>query len=97
MGVKFKRNYQNIIQELMDALEEIDKIYEFFEMKKTTWNKLEEERKRNCLKTLSGDIVYGLGATKKFNVGQGIVKYDRKNNLIKVIIEENYIKVIKLV
>lgn len=40
MGIEFRREYDLIIRELMDAVQKIEGFYEFFEMDQESWKAL---------------------------------------------------------
>ncbi|MFW5788190.1 MAG: hypothetical protein ACOC4G_09355 [Bacillota bacterium] len=97
MGVRFNRNYEDIIEELMMALINIENVYEFFDMKTVTWNNLEEKTQKEFLRTMSNDLIYGLDKNSEFNIGQGLIKYNKQENIIQVISKDDTVTEINLV
>lgn len=61
MGIEFRREYDLIIRELMDAVQKIEGFYEFFEMDQESWKALGKEEKIDCIRVMSNDVFYGLG------------------------------------
>lgn len=97
MGVKFGREYADIIQDFSRAIRGIDGLYEFFEMSSEDWEQLKEKERNECIKTLADDVFYGLGSDPTLHVGKGIVVYDRSNHIIKVFSGEKVVHVVNLV
>ncbi|ANE45946.1 hypothetical protein SY83_06200 [Paenibacillus swuensis] len=97
MGVKHARSYQAIIVELMDAIKDIGKFYEFFEMNSQEWVNLSENDQKEVLEALADDVFYGLGANSPIAVGEGFILHDQDFHLIEVQINDQTVKVIKLV
>lgn len=84
MGVKYGREYDHIIQEMVDALENIEGLNDFFGMSMDDWNALGTESKRECIHTVSDDVIYALGRDSTVTVGTGYVEYDDKRHILKV-------------
>jgi hypothetical protein len=96
MGVKYDKDYSEIITDLIDVIPEIDNFYHFFGMDNKTWNNLDQQEQKECIKTLADDIFYALGTNPVQEIGEGIIKYDQQNHKIKVITGETYIQIINL-
>ncbi|MFW6381048.1 MAG: hypothetical protein ACOCZ3_00770 [Bacillota bacterium] len=96
MGIKYTRSYRYIIQDLSQALHEVDEVYEFVEMPVDTWTTMSQQEQDDCLKTISDDIFYALDFNPTQYVGQGKVQYDRHNNILKVFDGSNCIHIIEL-
>ncbi|CAM3412416.1 hypothetical protein [Marinicrinis lubricantis] len=75
MGVKFGREYEQIHQELTEAISKIDKFYEMFEMSEFHWSHLAEDEQHKCAATLADDIFYALGEDPEIEVGSGKITY----------------------
>lgn len=84
MGVKFAREYDDIIQDLTMALREVEQFYEAFDMDRITWDGLEEEERGECVRTLADDLFYGLGMETTLQVGRGTIHYDGRKHIIAV-------------
>jgi hypothetical protein len=97
MGVKFGREYTDIIHDFTRAMRDIDGINEFFEMNADEWSQLEQNEQYECIQTMADDVFYGLGAEPSVQVGQGTVVYDKSNHIIKVFSGENVVHVVNLV
>jgi hypothetical protein len=84
MGVRFGREYNDIIKDLTTAIREVERFYEFFDMDDDAWNRLNEEEQAECVRTLADDVFYGLGTEPTMDIGQGIVHYDISKHVITV-------------
>lgn len=62
MGVKFNREYQDIIDEMIPAIASIEDCHMFFDMTLEEWSALEDQEKVECMRTLADDLFYGLGS-----------------------------------
>lgn len=97
MGVKFAREYRDIISDLIEGIKNVDVFYDFFEMTQNEWNELTEEEQTDCVRTLADDVFYGLGTNTNLDLGKGRVFYDPNHHKIKVFNGENVVHVINLV
>lgn len=84
MGVKFNRQYEEIVEELTDALLDIEGCHEFFEMEQEEWAAMKPKERRECLRTLSDDLFYGLGTETFIELGDSIITWHRQNHTITV-------------
>ena len=84
MGVKYGREYSDIIKELVKALESIEDINDLFGMSTKDWQALAAEEKQECIHTLSDDLIYALGMEPTAAVGSGYVEYDDRHHVLKV-------------
>jgi len=84
MGVKFAREYKEIIEELTDALLEVEGSYEFLEMTALDWKELAAAERRECIRTMADDVFYGLGTEPTLMLGSGRVAYDAGSHRIQV-------------
>lgn len=84
MGVKFTREYNNIISDLTDLLININDIYILFEMPKDIWKDTNETEKRNYIETLADDIFFALGNEPEFNMDFGKIIYNAKQYTLEV-------------
>lgn len=97
MGVKYNREYRDIVRDLGHALGQIEDCYETFEMERGDWEALNREEQLEFMRTLADDIFYGLGAEPSIPVGAGKVQYDPANHIIKVWTEPQVVHLIKLI
>jgi hypothetical protein len=97
MGLKFGREYPDIMNDLAHAIGQLGGFYDVLEMAEEDWNELDSEQQQECLKTLADDIFYGLGSDPSIHIGAGVVRYDKDNHIIKVHNGDNLISVIYLV
>jgi hypothetical protein len=91
MGVKYTRDYEDIIKELTEVICKIDNFYEFFDMTSEDWSNIPEDEKKECAETLADDIFYALGNEQVLTVGKGEVKHDNIKNNIIISYDENNI------
>ena len=84
MGVKYGREYSDIITELVKALGDVEGVNDFFSMDSSEWSDLEEQEKQGCIQTLADDVIYALGEEMAVTVGTGYVEYDDKHHVLKV-------------
>ncbi|TCZ78902.1 hypothetical protein E0485_07500 [Paenibacillus albiflavus] len=97
MGVKFAREYEDIHQELAEAIAGIGEVYAFFEMTFLEWNGLAKEEQEECIRTLTDDVFYALGSTSEVEIGLGVIRYDAARHLIKVSSQDGLTTIINLV
>jgi hypothetical protein len=97
MGVKFNREYQAIIHDLVQAIGLIQDCHDAFEMSAEEWIALEDAERIECVRTLADDMFYGLGQLPKLDIGSGRIEYDSVNHLIKVYPEPKVVHVVKLI
>lgn len=97
MGIKFGREYNDIIHDFTDALQTIDGCHEFLEMSENDWGALSETERRDCMKTLADDLFYGLGTESPMSIGACIVTHDARRHLIRIDHGEALTRVIMLI
>jgi hypothetical protein len=96
VGVKHGREYSDIITDLVRGIGQVHKIHEFFEMDEAEWLAMDSTEQQEYLQTLADDIFYGLDAEPVMAVGDGVVRHDQDNHVIRVHTGENLISVIYL-
>ncbi|MFK7694940.1 hypothetical protein [Paenibacillus sp. HJGM_3] len=96
MGVKFGREYEDIIEELSGALGRLDNVYDSLEMAEEEWGQLEEEERLACIRTLADDLFYALGSDPVMTVGSGRISYDREHHILKLAITDKEVQLIYL-
>lgn len=96
MGVKFLREYKDVIYDLSNAMNIIDDIYKFFDMDKTMWNEMDSDEKYECVRTLADDIFYALGESEEIDICGALIKYDKFNSNI-IVTNKSQSKIVKLV
>jgi hypothetical protein len=84
VGVKFAREYETIIADLVQAIGGMKGCAELLEMDAEQWAQLEEEDRAECLRTLADDIFYGLGSESVMPFGDGVITYDASKHMIQV-------------
>lgn len=97
MGVKYARDFKDIINDLSIAIADLQGFYQFFGMEDNEWNELDKEEQDACVRTLCDDIFYVLGENSEINVGNGTVKYDEKHHNIAIFNGKQMIQLISLI
>jgi hypothetical protein len=97
MGVKFGRQYKDIIDDFSAALGQIDDLYSCFEMSAEDWNGMEDAERSDCIRTLADDLFYGLGTEGMLQVGSGTVTHDAERHILKVNADPDLVTVVYLV
>jgi hypothetical protein len=97
LGVKFNREYQEIIDDMIPAIASIPDCHSFFDMTLEEWTDMEAQDKGECLRTLADDLFYGLGVEHQIDVGAGTLEYDADKHLIKVKPDAAVVHVINLI
>ena len=47
MGLRYSRNYENIIEELTEGISNINRLYDFLDMTEKDWNQLSSPVQNN--------------------------------------------------
>lgn len=97
MGVKFGREYEDIVNELAEAIQHIDGFYGFFDMNQSDWQSLESGEQAACAKTLADDVFFALGERPKLSLAEGQVTYEQNKHRLKVEYSDNVVTVISLI
>jgi hypothetical protein len=84
VGVKFAREYETIIADLVQAIGEMEGCAELLEIDAEQWAQIEEEDRAECLRTLADDIFYGLGSEPVMPFGDGVITYDSGKHMIQI-------------
>ncbi len=95
MGVKFAKEYEVIIADLVQAIGEMEGCAELLEIEPQQWVELDEADRAECLRTLADDIFYGLGTEPVLPFGDGLITYDPNNHTIQIKYADD--KVIRIV
>lgn len=96
MAVKYKRKYSLIIEDMVEAIKQLDGYYRLIGLDDIGWAQLDEDEQNECLKTMSHDIIYGLGKEPIIYVGNGKVQYESQLAQIRVFDGNNCVHVVKL-
>ncbi|MDD9270597.1 hypothetical protein ACFPES_26430 [Paenibacillus sp. GCM10023248] len=97
MGIKFGREYKDIVTDFVRGIEMVNGFYELLDMSADDWEQLEPNEQEECLRTLADDIFYGLGSSPVMQIGVGSVRHDPGNHVLKVHDGEKLVSVIYLV
>jgi hypothetical protein len=84
VGVKYGREYSDIIKELSAALQELPDAYTFFQMNPEDWTGLSDQEQQELIRTLADDVVFALGEYPRIPVGGGTAEYDGERHILKV-------------
>lgn len=82
MGVKFAREYEDIVAEIATNISEFEAVYDFLGINKEDWDAFSKANKIACVKTLSDDIFYALGEAEEMEVGEECIIYDSMQHRI---------------
>lgn len=97
MGIKYNREYNDIIAELAEAIGGVSTVYEWLEMEAADWEALDEAERGECVRTMADDLFYGLGADPVMRLGGATLAYDKGSHLIKIAYADNVVRAIRLV
>ena len=97
MGVKFAREYEDIIAELTNALEQFEQCYTLLDMEEQDWTGLAQDEQQECLRTLADDVFYGLGTGADMELGQVVLSYEADKHIIKVAYSSGVTRIVKLI
>jgi hypothetical protein len=95
VGVKFAREYETIIAELVVAIGDMEGCAELLEMDAAQWAQLDSAEREECLRTLADDMFYGLGTEPVLPIGDGVITYDKNKHMIRI--KYSHDKVIRVV
>ncbi|TVY10866.1 hypothetical protein [Paenibacillus cremeus] len=97
MGIKFGREYSDIITDFTDALLSVEGCHDFLEMSEEDWSGLDDAEQKECIKTLADDLFYGLGTESPMTIGECTITHDAKRHLIRINHGDGLTQVIHLV
>lgn len=97
MGVKFARDYDDIVHDLFHVFVQVNQHYEFMGMDEQDWLELSDDQKQSCLKTMADDVVFALGERANIEIGASMVHYDRQHHAITINDQDNVTHIIPLV
>lgn len=97
MGVKFGREYEDIVKDLTAAIAQIDDCYQFFEMTQNDWDELNHKEQTECITTLADDVFFALGHSSDIQVGSGTLQYNSQKHVITVAHADNKVTIVNLV
>lgn len=97
MGVKHGRDYEDILNDLTEAVGRIPDSYVFFEMEAEDWDRLGLSERKEVNEALAEDLFYALGTRSTIEVGSGVVMYDQEQHRIHVLIGDEELTFVPLV
>jgi hypothetical protein len=84
VGVKFAKEYETIIADLVQAIGDMEGCAELLEIDPEQWTELDEADRAECLRTLADDIFYGLGTEPVLPFGDGVITYEPVKHTIQI-------------
>jgi hypothetical protein len=76
MGVRFNREYEEILKDFSTALASLEDSAEFVEMDVNDWHKLSEKERLAIAQTVADDLFFALGEDPILEFGNTKVIYD---------------------
>lgn len=97
VGVKFAREYEDIMADLTAALEELPGSYTLLDMEEQEWAELALDEQRECMRTLADDVFYGLGSDPVLEVGEGALNHDAVKHVLTLTYPGGVTRIIRLI
>jgi hypothetical protein len=98
VGVKYAREYETIIADLVQAIGEIEGSADLLEIDPEQWVELDEVDRTECLRTLADDIFYGLGTQSVMPFGDGHITHDPIKHTIQIkYADDKIIRIVHLI
>ena len=97
LGVKYNREYKDIINELSKVIQNIDNFYEFIMIETADWINLNKVEQDEIVNTIADDIFFALGSENIVKLGNGLIKYNAEMNVVEVYKQDKHIEAIKLI
>ncbi|TBL72665.1 hypothetical protein [Paenibacillus thalictri] len=97
MGVRYAREYSDIIADLSEALSSVRGCYELLDMGREDWEAMELTERSECLRTLADDVFYGLGSGGAIRHSGSAIRHDRNRHIIVVSSGTNVVTVVFLI
>jgi hypothetical protein len=97
VGVRFNRDYPDILADLSGVLAQLPASAEFVEMNQADWLKLSPKTRREMAETIADDIFYALGDEAKIEIGDLTIEYDASLHRIFVHTLDGKAHIIKLI
>lgn len=76
MGVRFNREYEDILKDFTEALASIEDSAEFVEMDVAEWHQLKPSMRQEIAQTIADDLFFALGEDAIIDFGQTKAVYD---------------------
>ncbi|HEY5560603.1 MAG TPA: hypothetical protein VIK72_02415 [Clostridiaceae bacterium] len=96
MGVKYYKEYVEIIEHFASGIMRIDDFYKFFDMTLEDWNLSSKADRIAFARTMADDLLYALGNEAEIELGGGSVKYVQEEFLIKIFNKNKFVCEISL-
>lgn len=97
LGIKYNREYEDIITDLTKVIQNIDNFYEFVMLETDDWINLDKAEQYEIAKTIADDILFALGTENSLELGDCLIKYNAKMNVLEVYKQDKQVEFIKLV
>ncbi len=78
MGLKYTRDYDVIIDEVVKGIEQLEKVYAFIGMTPQEWKALSRQSKAACIRTMADDVFFMLGEQTTIFFEEESIDYDSK-------------------
>ena len=84
MGVKYNREYNDIVLDLIQKIYGIEDFQTVVELTKAEWDEIPKPDQLAILQTIGDDILFALGEEPVFEIGKGKLVYDAEKHCIDV-------------
>ena len=85
MGVRFNREYEDILKDFTEALASIEDSAAFVEMEVSEWKQLKPIIRKEIAQTIADDLFFALGEDAIIDFGQTKAVYDPTSHEIALI------------
>jgi hypothetical protein len=97
MGVRFNREYPDILADLTSVLAQLPAIAEFVEMEQSDWLKLSPKTRKEMAETIADDLFFALGEEPTIALGDLTIQYDSSLHRIFIQKQNSEVHIIKLI
>lgn len=91
MGIKYTKDYEQIIDQLSEAISRVHHFYEVIDMTEADWRTLEEAEQKECIRTIADDLFYALGSDPQIEIGSGSIEYKQSSHRLVVSSEGRHV------
>jgi hypothetical protein len=97
MGVRFNREYEDILADLSGVLAQLPASAEFVEMEQADWLNLSPKTRKEMALTIADDLFFALGEEPTISFGDLKIQHDANSHRIFVQTQNGDTHIIKLV
>jgi hypothetical protein len=97
LGVRFNREYEDILLDFSAALAELEDSAAFVEMSIADWRKLKPKERIEIAQTVADDLFFALGDEPVLSFGDTQVVYDNQLHRLSIIKSDKSTVVINLI